>query len=274
MKHYPSFAARLSSIAMAAALFAPALAAAQNIAIVNGKAVPKARADTLMDQVKVQAQSSGQQLPSDIDKRIRDEVVLREILVQEAERRGLATSPGYRSQMELARQGILLKELTADFRKKNPVTEADQQAEYDKFKAQSSGEKEYRARHILVEKEDEAKALIAQIKGGAKFEDVAEKSSKDTGSAQNGGDLDWADPSGFVPEFSKALTALAKGAMTETPVQTQFGWHIVRLDDVREVQLPAFDEVKSKIAERLEQQKLSSFRDGLKAKAKTDYKFE
>lgn len=274
MKHTFSFAARLSSVAVAVALLSPALASAQNIAIVNGKAVPKARVDALMDQVKQQVQNTGQQLPPDIDKRLRDEVVLREILVQEAERLQLATSPSYRAQMELARQGILLKELTANFRKNNPVSEAEKQAEYDKFKAQSSSEKEYHARHILVETEDEAKALIAQIKGGASFEDLAQKVSKDTTSGQNGGDLFWSDAGGYVPEFSQAMTALAKGAMTETPVHTQYGWHIVRLDDIRDIQLPTYDEVKTKIAERLEQQKLTTYRDGIKAKAKTDYKFE
>ena len=274
MKSIPSLAARLSSVAVAAALLAPVLAAAQNVAIVNGKPVPKARADALLQQVQRQAQGAGQQLPPDLEKRVKDEVVLREIFVQEAEKRGLAASAEYRTQMEIARQGILLRELDADFRKKNPVTEAEQRAEYDKFKAQAGTEKEYRARHILVEKEDEAKALIAQIKGGANFEELAKKSSKDTGSAQNGGDLDWAQPGGFVPEFSKAMTSLAKGAITETPVQTQFGWHILKLDDVRDAQFPPFDEVKAQIAQRLEQQKLAVFRDGLKSKAKTDYKFE
>lgn len=274
MKSFPSLAARLSSVAVAAALLAPVLAAAQNVAIVNGKPVPKARADALLQQVQRQAQGAGQQLPPDLEKRVKDEVVLREIFVQEAEKRGLAASAEYRTQMEIARQGILLRELDADFRKKNPVTEAEQRAEYDKFKAQAGSEKEYRARHILVEKEDEAKALIAQLKGGANFEELAKKSSKDTGSAANGGDLDWAQPGGFVPEFSKAMTSLAKGAITEAPVQTQFGWHILKLDDVRDAQFPPFDEVKAQIAQRLEQQKLAAFREGLRTKAKTDYKFE
>ncbi|HSV69955.1 MAG TPA: peptidylprolyl isomerase [Methylibium sp.] len=263
----------MSSAAIALALLAPGLVAAQNIAVVNGKSVPKARADTLLQQVQRQAQGSGQQLPPDLEKRVKDEVVLREIYVQEAEKRGLAASAEYRAQMDIARQGILLRELDNDFRKKNPVTEAEQRAEYDKFKAQAGSEKEYRARHILVEKEDEAKALIAQIKAGASFEDMAKKSSKDTGSAQNGGDLDWAQPGGFVPEFAKAMTSLAKGAMTETPVQTQFGWHILKLDDVRDAQFPPYDEVKTQIAQRLEQQKLVAFREELKNKAKTDYKF-
>lgn len=271
MKTYP-LAARLSSVALAAALLAPALAAAQNIAVVNGKPVPKARVDALMTQVTQQAQSQGQQLPPNIEQQLRDEVVLREIFVQEAEKRGLPASATYKQQMESARQSILIRELYKDFEAKNPITDAEIQAEYDKYKAQA-GDKEYRTRHILVEKEDEAKALIGKIKAGAKFEDLAKTASKDPGSAAKGGDLDWATAGSFVPEFSKAMTSLAKGGMTETPVQSQFGWHILKLDDVRDAQIPPLAEVKPQIQQSLGQKKVAEFRDQLKAKAKTDYKF-
>ena len=115
--------------------------------------------------------------------------------------------------------------------------------------------------------------MIAQIKGGAKFEDVAKKNSKDPGSAENGGDLDWANPGNYVPEFSAALTKLEKGQMTDTPVKSQFGYHIIKLEDVRETKFPSFDEVKPQILQRQNQAKLAKFRDDLKAKAKTDYKF-
>ena len=184
----------------------------------------------------------------------------------------MAAAPDYKSQMELARQSILIRELFEDWRKKNPISDADAQAEYDKFKAQASGT-EYRARHILVEKEDEAKSLIAQIKGGASFEDLAKKNSKDPGSGANGGDLDFAAPGSYVPEFSQAMVKLKKGEMTTEPVKTQFGYHIIRLDDTREAQFPPIDEVKPQIKQRLEQQRLAAFRDELRAKAKTDYKF-
>jgi peptidyl-prolyl cis-trans isomerase C len=273
MKSLP-FSARLSTLALAAALFAPAASMAQNIAIVNGKAVPKARADALIQQVTKQAEASGQQLPPDIERRVKDEVVLREIYMQEAEKRGLTATAEYKLQMENARQTILQRELFEDFKKKNPVTEAEARAEYEKFKSQAATGKEYRVRHILVENEDEAKALIVQIKGGASFEELAKKSSKDTGSAEKGGDLDWAPPSSFVPEFSGAMVALSKGGVSETPVKSQFGWHILRLDDVRDAQFPPFEEVKGQIDQYLEQQKVEAFRTQLKAKAKTDYKFE
>ncbi len=167
---------------------------------------------------------------------------------------------------------MLIRELFENFKKSNPVTDAEAKAEYDKFKAQSSGT-EYRARHILVESEDEAKKLITQLKGGAKFEELAKKSSKDTGSGENGGDLDFAKPDSYVPEFGKALTALKKGEMTDAPVKTQFGFHIIRLDDVREAQFPEFTAVKPQIEQRLAQMKLQRYQEDLKKAAKTDYKF-
>jgi peptidyl-prolyl cis-trans isomerase C len=255
--------------ALAVALAFAGAASAQNVAIVNGKPVPKSRVDTLM----VQATRGGQQpVTPELETRVREEVVLREIFAQEAEKRGVAANAEFRSQMELARQSILIRQLFLDYSKKNPVTEADSKAEYEKFKAQSTGT-EYRARHILVEKEDEAKALLAQLKGGAKFEDLAKKHSKDTGSAQNGGDLDFAKPEAYVPEFGKAMAALKKGETTSEPVKSQFGYHIIKLEDTREAQFPPFEEVKGQIAQRLEQQKLQQYQETLRKQAKTDFKF-
>ena len=147
---------------------------------------------------------------------VRDKVVLDEIFVQEAEKRGLAASPDFKMQMELAREQILVQALLADFEKKNPVNDAEIKAEYDKIKAAQGSGTEYRARHILVEKEDEAKALIAQLKGGAKFEELAKKNSKDPGSGENGGDLDFATPSAYVPEFSQAMVKLKKGELPKS----------------------------------------------------------
>ncbi len=258
----------LSAIAMSVGITLPLAAQAQNIAVVNGKTVPKARAEALLAQVAKQ----GQPVTPELERQVRDEVVLREMFLQEAEKRGLANTPDYKQQMELARQSILIRDLFADFQKKNPVSDADIQAEYDKFKAQASGT-EYRARHILVEKEDEAKALIAQIKAGAKFEDVAKKNSKDPGSAEKGGDLDFANAGAYVPEFSQALVKLKKGEMTQTPVKTQFGWHIIQLEDTRVAQFPPLEDVKAQIKQRIEQEKIVAFRDELRSKAKTDYKF-
>jgi peptidyl-prolyl cis-trans isomerase C len=255
--------------ALAVSVLLVGAAQAQNVAVVNGKPVPKSRVDTLM----VQATRGGQQpVTPEIEARVRDEVVLREIFAQEAEKRGIPATPDYRTQLELARQTILIRGLFDDYRKKNPVTDADAKAEYDKFKAQSTGT-EYRARHILVEKEEEAKALLAQLKKGAKFEELATKHSKDTGSAKNGGDLDFAKPDAYVPEFGQAMASLKKGEMTTDPVKSQFGFHIIKLEDTREAQFPPFEEVKPQVMQRLEQQKLQDYQETLRKQAKTDFKF-
>jgi peptidyl-prolyl cis-trans isomerase C len=259
--------ARAALAALSLAVLMPA-AMAQNIATVNGKPVPKARMDALL----AQAAKAGQAVTPEMQGQARDQVVLREIFVQEATKRGMASSPDFAAQMELARQGILIRELFDDFKKKNPIPDAEAQAEYDKFKGQATGT-EYRARHILVDKEEDAKALIVQLKAGAKFEDLAKKNSKDTGSAENGGDLDFAKPESYVPEFGGALTKLKKGEMTDAPVKSQFGYHIIRLDDTRAASFPAFDEVKAQLKQRMEQVKMQAFQDELRSKAKTDYKF-
>ncbi|MBW8844434.1 MAG: peptidylprolyl isomerase [Burkholderiales bacterium] len=247
----------------------PAAAVAQNIATVNGKPVPKARVEALIQQV---TKSGQQQRSPELEAQVKDEVVRREIFMQEAAKRGIPQSSDYVTQMELAKQMLLIRGLMEDFRSKNPVSDADAQAEYDKFKATNSGQ-EYRARHILVEKEEDAKALIAQIKAGGNFEELAKKNSKDTGSAEKGGDLDFANPNNFVPEFSKAMTALQKGEMTQEPVKSQFGYHIIKLEDTRPASFPAFDDVKAQIKQRIEQQKMAEFQDSLIKKAKTDYTF-
>jgi len=260
------------SVAVSVALLSPMAAHAQNIAIVNGKAVPKARVEALIKQVSAQAAAQGQQLPPDIEQRARDKVVLDEIYLQEAEKRGLAANPEYKTQMEQARQAVLVQTLFNDFQKKNVTTDAEIKSEYEKFKGKAGGT-EYRARHILVEKEDEAKAVISKIKAGAKFEDVAKKESKDPGSGENGGDLDFAGPGSYVPEFSQAMIKLKKGEMTDAPVKSQFGFHIIRLDDTREAKFPPLEEVRAQIEQRLGQMKMSAFRDEIRARAKTDYKF-
>jgi len=231
--------------------------------------VPKSRLDLLMQQA---TRSGQQQVTPELEARARDEIVLREVFAQEAEKRGIAASADYRSQMELARQTILIRELFADYQKKNPVSDAEAQAEYDKFKAQATG-LEYHARHILVEKEDEAKALIKQLAAGAKFDELAKKHSTDKGSGAKGGDLDFAKPESYVPEFGQAMIALKKGETTAAPVKSQFGWHIIKLEDTREAQFPAFEEVKPQVVQRLAQQKLQQYQEDLRKKAKTDYKY-
>ncbi|MCD6667100.1 peptidylprolyl isomerase [Hydrogenophaga bisanensis] len=254
----------LSAVAAALLIGAAPVAFAQNVAIVNGKAVPTARLDALAQQVTAQ---TGRPLDDALREQLKEEVILREVFMQEAGKRGIAATPEFKAQMELARQTIMIRALFADWQKKNPVTDAEIKAEYDKFASANAG-KEYRARHILVEKEDEAKAIIAAIKGGAKFEEQAKQKSKDPGSGANGGDLDWANAASYVTEFSEAMVKLDKGQMTDAPVKSQFGWHIIRVDDVRQAQLPSFDEVKGQIAQQMQQQKMQEYQQSLRTKAK------
>ena len=238
---------------------------AQNVAIVNGKPVPKARVDALASQLA----KSGRPVGAEMESQLKEEVIAREVFMQEAQKRGLDASEDFKAQMELARQTLLIRELFADQQKKNPVSDAEVQAEYDKV-VSANGGKEYRARHILVEKEDEAKAIIASLKKGGKFEEIAKKQSKDPGSGANGGDLDWANAASYVPEFSQALIKLNKGQTTDAPVKSQFGWHVIRLEDVRQAQLPKLEDVKPQIAQQLQQQKLAKFQEELRGKAKVE----
>ena len=254
----------LSAVA-AAILCAAAPAMAQNVAIVNGKPVPKSRIDTLSAQLA----KAGRPVSAEMQGQLKDEVIAREVFMQEAQKRGLDGTDDFKTQLELARQTLLIRELFADYQKNNPVSDAEIKSEYDKFVAANGG-KEYHARHILVEKEDEAKAIIASLKKGAKFEEIAKKQSKDPGSGANGGDLDWANAASYVPEFSSALVKLNKGQTTDVPVKSQFGWHVIRLEDVRQAQLPKLEEVKPQIAQQLQQQKLAKYQEDLRGKAKIE----
>jgi peptidyl-prolyl cis-trans isomerase C len=256
----------LSALAVAACFGAMSgVALAQNVAIVNGVAIPKDRVEALAQQVA----RSGRQVTPEMQGQLKDEVIAREIFAQEAHKKGLDATDDYKNQIELTKQSILIRELFTEYQKANPVTDAEIKAEYDKFAATNAG-KEYKARHILVEKESEATDIIAKIKKGAKFEDLAKKMSKDPGSGAKGGDLDWANPGNYVKEFSEALTGLQKGKMTETPVKSQFGYHVIRLDDVRDAQLPKFDDVKPQIGQQLLQQKMAKYQEELRAKAKIE----
>ncbi len=256
----------MQAVAAAALLGAiPMAALAPNAAIVNGKPGPKARMDVRAQQLA----AAGRPVTPEMQGQLREEIVAREVFMQEAQKQGLDATEDYKNQLELARQAILIRALFENYRKTNPVSDADVKAEYDKFVAANGG-KEYKARHILVETEDQAKKIMADLKKGAKFEDIAKKQSKDPGSGANGGDLDWANPASFVPEFSEAMIKLKKGETTPAPIKTQFGWHIIRVDDIRQAQLPKLEEVKPQITQQLQQQRLQKYQEDLRAKAKVE----
>ncbi len=220
---------------------------AQNAAIVNGKPIPKAQLDRLI-------KNSGQ---SATDPKIREQgrelLITRELIVQEADKRGVTQKEDIKDQLEQARMAVLITGLFEDYiNNRGGITDDDYKMAYDSIKGQFGG-KEYKVRHILVEKEADAKALIAKIKAGAKFEELAKTNSKDPGSAPNGGDLEWVSDKALVPEFTKAMVTLKKGQMTDKPIKTQFGWHIIQLDDVRDVKIPSIAEIKEQLKTMLMQ---------------------
>ncbi|AXL53780.1 peptidylprolyl isomerase [Paraburkholderia caffeinilytica] len=245
------------------AAFAAAPAFAQNIAVVNGTPIPKARADALIDQLVHQ----GQQNTPQLQMAVREELVNREILMQEALRRGLPTRPDIKAQIAVAQQTVVLRALIEDFVKNNAPSDAEVTARYNAL-IKDAGGKEYHLHHILLDNEQQAKDLIAKIKAGASFEDLAKQFSKDPGSGKNGGDLDWSDPKAYVPEFADAATHLQKGQMTDAPVHTQFGWHIIRVDDVRNITPPPLEQVRPQIVQQIQQEKLQAFEEGLRKNAK------
>jgi peptidyl-prolyl cis-trans isomerase C len=241
-------------------------AVAQNAAVVNNKPIPKEKLDEFVAALKAQGRPDTPELRT----AVREELIAREIFSQEAEKKGLARNPDVVKQLANVRQDLMIRALIRDHLKANPISDADVKAEYDKVVAgQGAGGKEYKARHILVDKEDVAQKIIADLKKGAKFEDLA-KQSKDTGSAANGGDLDWNQPQTFVKEFSEAMVKLEKGKITDAPVKTQFGFHVIRLDDVREVKPPPLDQVRPQIQQELERRSIQKLQADLRAKAKIE----
>jgi len=208
--------------------------------------------------------AQGQQDTPELRNSIREELNTRELLVREAKKKGLDKNPDVKNQMDLTSQTVLVRAYVTDWMKSNPIPDADLRKEYDTIKSQM-GDKEYKVRHILVDKEDEAKEIITALQKGEKFEKLAER-SKDTGSKANGGDLDWNAPGNFVKPFSDAMVKTPKGKFTATPVQTQFGWHVIEVDDIRDAKVPGFDEVKAQLTQRLQGQYLDKYFKELRAK--------
>lgn len=241
-------------------------AIAQNAVIVNGKAIPKTQLDKLV-------QKSGQPDNPQVRDQAREMLVTRELIIQEADKRGVIQKESVREQLEQSRVGVLVAAVFEDYVEKEGVTEAELKATYDSMKSQYSG-KEYHVEHILVEKESDAKAIIAQIKAGGNFEDIAKAKSKDPGSAPNGGDLGYVNEKSLVPEFSKAMVQLKNGQVSDKPVKSQFGWHIIKMVDSRDMKAPSYDEVKAQLKQMIasdqnwQKAKFSEMMQKLRAKAK------
>ncbi len=238
-------------------------APAAAVATVNGKPIKQ----SLVDYIVKDATDRGQKVDDNVRDIIMSKLISSELILQEAQRTGLDKTPDYLAKEELAKRELLVNSFLQDFIKKNPVSEADTKAAYDKYKAEL-GDKEYSARHILVATEAEAKDIIAQLGKGGDFAKLAKDKSKDPGSKEKGGDLGWFSLGGMVKPFSDAVVALKKGGITQTPVQTQFGWHVIKLEDTRDAQPPAYDKVKEGLQKQIQQRNLEKLLTDLRAKAK------
>lgn len=253
--------ALLSTLASAAG---PAKDAAKPAATVNGKAIPQARVDSLLAAQMAQGQPDSPKLRE----AVREELVRREILVQEAEKKAFDKKPEVQAQMMMARQSVLIGAYLGDYVRSHPITDEMLKKEYDGIR-KTLGEKEYKARHVLVESEDEAKTIIDKLKKGDKFDDLA-KQSKDPGSKERGGDLGWANQAAYVKPFSDAMVKLEMGKFTETPVKSDFGWHVIQLDDTRDMKAPSLEELKPQLTQRMQQQLVEKHVLELRGKAKVE----
>ncbi len=236
------------------------------IATVNGVGIPESRFDFVLKQ---NLQQRGEKDSPEIRNSIKESLINQEIISQAAVKKGLDKTPEFRTMMDLSRGQNLVNAYLHDYVASHPVTDAEMKAEFDKIKAHM-GDKEYKVRHILVKTEAEAKKIIAEIKKGAKFSKLAEKDSLDPGSKNNGGELDWAPASNFVKPFADAVTSLKKGQMTQTPVQTPFGWHVIEVEDEKPLKLPSFDQVKPQLQQRVEQEHIQKLIADLRASAKVE----
>ena len=252
-------------IAVALAIAPTAFAGEAPAARVNGVSIPAYRMEAAVKSRVAQ----GQQDSPELRKAIRDALINQEVVAQEAAKRGLDKQPQVAARIELDRQSALANAFFEDYLRKNPVTDDMLRKEYDRLKPQVPA-KEYKVRHILVEKEDEAKNIIAQIRKGVSFEKLAAQFSQDPGSKERGGDLDWGPAERYVKPFADTVTKLKKGQLTDAPVKTDFGFHVIRVEDERATKVPPFEEVKPQLTQMVQNQLVQKAVADLRAKAKVE----
>ena len=252
----------VAALAIGASLSVAAIAADKTFVKVNGASIPQNLADAFITEQKAKGAPDSAELRN----AVREELIRRELLLQEAKKASLDKKPDIAAQAEAAKQAILIRSYVQQYVQKNPIKDEQLQAEYEKIKAQV-GSTEYKARHILVKEESEAKAAIDNLKKGAKFDELA-KQSIDPGSKDNGGDLGWAAASNYVKPFADALVKLDKGRYTKEPVKSDFGFHVILLEDTRPLTPPPFEQLKPQLTQRANQQKVEQLIEELRAKAK------
>lgn len=243
----------------------PAFAEDKSAAMVNGVSIPQSRIDM---RVKAAA-AQGQPDSPELRKAIREDMINLAVLAQEAKKNGLDKNPEVVDQIELAKDSVLVGAYVQDYAKNHSISDDQLKQEYDNLKA-NLGNSEYNVSHILVDTEEEAKAIIAQLGKKGKFDKIAKAKSKDAGSAEKGGSLGWAVPSNFVPPFANAMLSLKKGTYTKEPVKSQFGWHVIKLDEVRTLKVPSYEELKPQMQQRLQQQVIQNLITDLRSKAKIE----
>lgn len=243
---------------------APVVKKEDAVAVVNGKYIPKSTLDNLEKELSSRGQA--QAFPKE---KIVEELIQREILVQDALQKHLDQSPEVIQRLEETKKTLLTQANVQDFIKNNPVTDAEIKAEYDK-EIGSANNTEYKARHILVKTEGEAKKIIVQLDKGGDFAKLANKHSLDGKESQNGGDLGWFSANQMVEPFSKAVIALEKGKYTHTPVQTQFGWHVILREDSRTQTPPPLDAVKDQLVPFLQRKKVQDMLEQKRKEAKVE----
>jgi len=246
-------------------LINPAFAEDKSAAMVNGVSIPQSRIDLRVKDAVAQGQAD----TPDLRKAVREQMINIEVLSQAAKKDGLDKTPDVVEQTALARDSVLVSAYIQSYAKSHPITDDQLKQEYDKLKGRL-GDKEYKVSHILVNTEAEAKAIIAELGKKGNFAKIAKEKSKDAGSAPHGGELGWAVPSNYVPPFADAMLKLKKGTYTKEPVQTQFGWHVIKMDDIRPLKMPTFEEVKPQIQQRLQQEAIQSMIADLRGKAKIE----
>jgi len=239
----------------------------KNAAVVNGVPIPQSRLDFVAKAQLAQSQGQQQDGP-EFRENLREIMITREILYQEALKRKLDKNPDYQMQLDLAKQQIILGVLFEDINKKIQPSDADVAKEYERVKTQQGESKQYKARHILVKEETEAKQVMADLKNGGDFAKIAAEKSADPGSKDNGGELEWSSAEAFVQPFGEALRGLKKGEMTKEPVQTNYGYHIIELQDVRTQPFPPLEQVKGQIHQALANKAREDYIADLRTKAK------
>lgn len=252
----------LTALPAMSAESAPASPARQGLTV-NGQAIPADR----IDQLALERVPQGETVTAAIRKKTEDDLVIGALLSQEATRLGLDRAPNVANELYYAREGVLAHAYIEHQLKSIAVSDQEARSEYNRLKAQM-GDKEYKIAHILVKTEKEANDLIKKLKHGASFNKLAKQYSLDKGTQANGGELNWVNPHMLVDPIAKVVSSLAKGKFTETPVHSQFGYHVVRLEDVRPVRIPAFEMVKPRLVRNLQQVALQRQIAQLRARAK------